>query len=489
MLGAVTALGAVPSILLLTATPAAAHAEADGSGGNSLRPLFLAVTFAAVVLASRGVTLRRPRWPWATAVSVAVLAYAAGEVSDAIHVVAASLWIGGVIDVALAWRTGTQREAAQAFTMPGLGLLGVVVVTGVRAASTHLGDAQLALGTWWGRTLALKITLVASAALVGALIRRQWAPRLESIVLTGVVGLGLLLGAASAPIPEFAASGPLSRSIEGGVVVVAPFAPGDNAVVVTTDHADVPPVVFDGKRVALSKSSAGAFVGVVKLRAGRHTLRVGDNPVERVAVGGGDPKTVVHANFAAPRATAECVDRIVGAGVAATALTKAGRPARLAVSGGAADCQVGPSAEDDAIDWEPALRLAAAKYPNMRLVRTPAEARNSKVPVVLAPWLLDGELVQTLTNKGTPVLLAALRDPTDALAVDYRNTATELGLSPTAAGLEGYIQFLADVAGAKATLPVPGIYAVSTVGVMPTDLGPAHESPGWAPNVALVKVA
>lgn len=367
-------------------------------------------------------------------------------------------------------------------------LLAVVVTTGVWESSSHLGDAQLALGTWWGRTLALKITLVASAALVGALIRRQWAPRLESIVLTSVVGLGLLLGAASAPIPEFAASGPLSRSIEGGVVVVAPFAPGDNAVVVTTDNEAAPPVVFDGKRVALTKSSAGSFVGVVKLRAGRHTLRVGDTPVERVGVGGGDPKVVVHATFAAPRATAECVDRIVGAGVAASALTKAGQPARLAVSGGAADCQVGPSA-DGGIDWEPALRLAAAKYPNVRLVRTFAEALRSDVPVVLAPWLLDGQLVQALTNKGTPLMLAALRDPTDALAVDYRNTAVDLGLSPTAAGLEGYIQFLADVAGGQATPPTAGIYAVSAVGVMPTGLGPAHESPGWAPNVALVKVA
>jgi putative copper export protein len=225
--------------LVARAAPAAAVAAGtDIHLHRGMQLVAIAAAAAAVVVPDE------PRWrPLPAAVVLAAVTSGAGPGLDllprmlgALHVLAAASWLGLVVEMAVLWRrdVGAGRRTAMRLATPAVVLVAVAAATGTLIAADHLGDARLALSSWWGRGLALKVALVVGAALVGALVRRGWAPRLEGSLLAAVATIGLGLAAVGGPLAGAAGTGPLFAADDAGhaSVVVTPLAPGRNTVLV-----------------------------------------------------------------------------------------------------------------------------------------------------------------------------------------------------------------------------------------------------------------
>jgi copper transport protein len=165
----------------------------------SLRPWALGwwLQAGAAVLAMAGFSLAaRGRFAgWGIAASAALLAavtpalsghaVALGQLAwlavpvDAIHVVAAGGWVGGLLAViavglpaALRLRPDERGGAAsalvQAFSPVALAFTAALLTTGVVSAWLHLGEVEALWTTPYGRTLLLKVAIFSAVALVGA---------------------------------------------------------------------------------------------------------------------------------------------------------------------------------------------------------------------------------------------------------------------------------------------------------------------------------
>jgi copper transport protein len=274
------AIGFAAVLFSLVATVAdAAHA----GGGISSRALhdFLVSDFAgytrlavpamlllSVVMAARGA----PRWASGPAV-LALAAVAAGGHSssarlsgvafsaDLVHLIAASVWLGGIAVIAIAWvprlrdlGAAGRRRIVQV-VLPRFGAVALpaffaLVVAGGLNAVTELGSPQALWSTGYGRVLLVKTSLVGVLALLSyrhalrlrprllasrefdvRLERRHW--RLlasEPIVSAGIVLAAALLLAYAPPIDaaeQVAAAGSISAaavletSAEGSQLSVA----------------------------------------------------------------------------------------------------------------------------------------------------------------------------------------------------------------------------------------------------------------------------
>ena len=511
---------------------------------------------AVLAFAAAGASVVAPRssrWRVLPAVGLLVLVTAGGagaveargRVLGAVHVVAAAAWLGGVVEVAVAWWRSRDegRATSRAFARPAIGLVVLVAGSGALVAADHLGDASWALASGWGRALAGKVILVVTSAVVGALLWRAWAPRLEGVLLTVVAGMGLGLAVVGGPLSGPAPTGPLVLATDATAVTVLPLAPGPNVVLVDGLGAD-PVVEVDGEVVELDRRASGLLVGRVSLESGRHRIDV-DGRGFTVGVQPVEADTVVQASVdPSAQADPDCLDRSAGAAAAIAARDADGAAAHLTVVEGST-CAV----DDQTLvaGWDAGLRLALAALQargaptpivvvdddpravaaapavveaapgaslvapdampgsidgpvlvltdetTARAVVTRAVAASGGVaPVVLAPWLLDAALLSDLADDRAPVLVAALRDPTSRAAVAYRQAATRTlggGRSITAAGFEQFLATLARLQGAEVPAPEPGLFSVSRVAVLPASVDSGHESAaGWARGVALVRV-
>lgn len=596
---ALSALLAVAIGLVLGATPAAAHGAGTGGGdgGIDLRAVAIGLAFVAAaalvaaIVGERSTTgpadlIARVLAPGAAAlapgaglgVAATAIAVGAGAVvvlaparsavrvasSTALlaavaaggsggqpvvdrvvgggHVAAAAAWSGVVLAVALAWRGGPAagRRLTQRVAVPAIGLVALVAASGSLATAEHLGDAGLALGSWWGRTLALKVALVAAVAIAAATLRTSWMPRLESAILGGAALTGLVLAAAGGPLSGPAPTGPLFLAVDSAIVLITPLAPGTNTVLVRGDDPDVS---IDGRPITLERRADGLLAATVDLPTGRHTVTSGEQRTA-LTVRPDDEADIVSATLPTDVTDPDCLDRLAGAAAAVAARNAAGDPTRLAVVPGptCAVADLEPAGWDGAVttalaslarrgsslapvvvvDDDPRAAAVAAEVraahggavlvapdelltglvPGTPIVVAMSvaaagdavarilEATGGVTPIVLAPWLLDASLLADLASEGAPVLVASHRDPTDRVAVDYRTaTASLVGAPPaTAAGLEGYLAAFAALAGRPAVGATPGLYGFSSVAILPAEL--AHPSDaGWAPGVALVRVA
>lgn len=209
----------------------------DASGYTRLAvPTLL---LASVALAARGA----PRGASAVAVlSLAALA-AGGHASparlsgvsfaaDLVHLIAASVWLGGIAVLAITWvprlrgmDAGLRRRLAEV-VLPRFGVVALpafctLVVAGALNAATELGSPRALWGSGYGRVLLVKTGLVGVVALLsyghalrlrprllaagrgydGTLERRHW--RLlaaEPVVSVGIVAAAALLLAYAPPI-------------------------------------------------------------------------------------------------------------------------------------------------------------------------------------------------------------------------------------------------------------------------------------------------
>jgi copper transport protein len=99
-------------------------------------------------------------------------------VADALHVVSAGTWAGalffGLLFVVPAARGARERlpealAVLRAFGLPAAACISAVIVTGVYLTSTVVGSVDAALVTFYGRTLLLKVAVVAAVGLLGLL--------------------------------------------------------------------------------------------------------------------------------------------------------------------------------------------------------------------------------------------------------------------------------------------------------------------------------
>jgi copper resistance protein D len=129
-------------------------------------------------------------------------------VSVAVHVVAVSLWVGGL--AALLVLAGARRSlmatALPRFSPIAAGALGTVAVSGVVTAIARLGSLAPLVDTGYGRVVLAKAAALAVLAVLGRLVRRRVLPAvrahrgsaLVAVAGTELVIMGIALGLAAA---------------------------------------------------------------------------------------------------------------------------------------------------------------------------------------------------------------------------------------------------------------------------------------------------
>ena len=118
-----------------------------------------------------------------------------GQVADWVHLVTAMLWVGGVLTLAVVvWPLAPdlRRAAFVRFSRIAIGLVGVLVVAGTVVAIERLPTVSDLWETSYGRTLLVKLALVAVALAWGGIHHTFVRPRLERGPVPGRVGRSLL---------------------------------------------------------------------------------------------------------------------------------------------------------------------------------------------------------------------------------------------------------------------------------------------------------
>jgi putative copper resistance protein D len=185
------------------------------------------------------------------------------------HVVAAVLWIGGVVALAVhaVSRDIPFARAVQRFSPFALAAIALVALSGLGNAYSRLDYAQQLVTTSYGQLVIVKTSLIVALAIIGWVIRRSVASRLgdksgvrafarvagiELIIMALAVGLGVALS--QSPIPRVLTDLPsLGESLLGYRYPPAPTL----ANVVTSIHID--PLFFTLCVVAAALYLAGAI--------------------------------------------------------------------------------------------------------------------------------------------------------------------------------------------------------------------------------------
>lgn len=101
--------------------------------------------------------------------------------ADAIHVAAASAWLGTLFVMAFVVilpRHGGTLTCVRAFSPTALISASTLAITGLWAAYVHVGTWSAVLGSGYGRTLCVKLALVSGVAAIGAYNWRWATPKL-----------------------------------------------------------------------------------------------------------------------------------------------------------------------------------------------------------------------------------------------------------------------------------------------------------------------
>lgn len=163
---------------------------------------------------------------------------------DVAHVLAMSVWIGGLVVALLVLPAATRRLEAPdrtrllaatllRFSPIALGCVVVLLVTGTIQAIEHIGSWDAVLHTGFGRAVLVKVVLIVALIAIGVVNRRRVVPGLQRLakavappgelghllrrtlraeVALVVVVLGVTAALVSYPPPDSLASGPFSGS-------------------------------------------------------------------------------------------------------------------------------------------------------------------------------------------------------------------------------------------------------------------------------------
>jgi copper transport protein len=218
------------------------------------------VAIAGVLIA---LAARRPRLAAALLLPVAAAESASGHaaslgtaamLSMTVHILAAGLWVGGLIVLALVL-PGVERRDVLAtlarFGRAAAASVAALAVTGLYSMGLQVATVDALLSTTYGWSLIAKLALLGATGGLGllgllALRRRRpslWLLRAEAIAAIGILGAAsLLLASAPARGPQFAAP---PRAVPGTVLAgghardllvdlsTAPNRPGQNFVTAT----------------------------------------------------------------------------------------------------------------------------------------------------------------------------------------------------------------------------------------------------------------
>jgi copper transport protein len=167
---------------------------------------------------------------------------------DVAHVLAMSVWIGGLVVALLVLPAATRRldgpdrtrllaAALLRFSPVALGCVGVLLVTGTIQAIEHIGAWDAVLRTGFGRAVLVKVVAILLLIALAAVNRRRVVPGLQRLaraaaspgelghllrrtlraeVALVVAVLGVTAALVSYPPPDSLASGPFSASVPLG---------------------------------------------------------------------------------------------------------------------------------------------------------------------------------------------------------------------------------------------------------------------------------
>ncbi|MGH2635135.1 MAG: copper resistance CopC/CopD family protein [Actinomycetota bacterium] len=271
---------------------------------------------ARVLLEAAGVLVawRLPRRAAPLAVGAVVALAAAGHASaiqprawgvavEAIHLLSAGLWAGGVMALALqrppeGWRGAAGRTLLDRFTPPALASFALTAGTGAIRGIQEVGGLAALFGSSYGLVLLAKVIVVLVMVQLSVLAWRRIAffPRAETAAAVLAIGAAALLSAfplppgrvaeaeegspgpaEGSPIP--AGEGLTLGSHAGPVLVgltVQPGKPGPNTLTIFVLDLDGPeataalPVraTLDGASLALSQCADTCRKGEIDLRGG-----------------------------------------------------------------------------------------------------------------------------------------------------------------------------------------------------------------------------
>ena len=326
----------------------AGHLTGSVPGGAQLALLGLGVLLAGLA-AGRGPLDRGRAGAGAALVAVAAVALAlSGHALDtldwpvavpslALHAVAASTWVGGLVALLLvASRDGEALVlAAGRFSTLAVPALGVLVVGGALNAWTRLGDSVVAWDSGYGGVLLAKVVTLALLGAAGWVHRRHTLPLLaagrryafarlasaEVVVMAAAMGLAVAL--ARTEPPDDTSNGTLDRdhlaALGGARPLTERLAPGDLLQGLVPD-----PVVWGGVALAAALYAA-AWVVVVRRGLAWPAARAAAAAAGLVVV------LVALVSGLAPLAAGQLGPRVLQLAllsVGAPALLAAGRPVR-----------------------------------------------------------------------------------------------------------------------------------------------------------------
>ncbi|PRY30594.1 putative copper resistance protein D [Pseudosporangium ferrugineum] len=134
----------------------------------------------------------------------------------AIHVVAVSLWVGGLAGLLSVRRHRRFAATARRYSRLALGCLVATAISGAISAAVRLGSAEALWSSRYGALVLLKVLALLAAGAIGAEHRtrtlaalRSGAPRAflrlavgELVVMAGAAGLAVALSRSPTPVPE-----------------------------------------------------------------------------------------------------------------------------------------------------------------------------------------------------------------------------------------------------------------------------------------------
>lgn len=162
-----------------------------------------------------------------------------GVILRAVHVLGASVWIGGIATIVVLARSGTDtRAVVRRFAPIAVGATGALIVTGLVLSGREVTSLTALFATQFGWTLVIKLGLLAVALYLGL----RAAHRAELLVTLGVLVGGAAL-ASTAPalgaryLPKAQASAvPATVEVKDDVIAnlsIEPGRPGTNLVSVS----------------------------------------------------------------------------------------------------------------------------------------------------------------------------------------------------------------------------------------------------------------
>jgi copper transport protein len=162
---------------------------------------------------------------------------------DILHLAAAAVWTGGLVQLLLALRAGEERERLlRRFSTLALVAVVVIAATGVGRAVVELRSVHQVWTTGYGRLLIAKTGLLGVLVAIGWVNRYRLAPRgsvgvlrrnvaVELVLLTGIVVVVSILTDARPGVSE-----PTARAAAPAPVTGPPPAPPSDAVVLAQEN-------------------------------------------------------------------------------------------------------------------------------------------------------------------------------------------------------------------------------------------------------------